>query len=188
MRKTGFVLFVLAFAVLARGQQTQAPASQPQQTQAPASLQRGLTEPPPIPRQVSVSRTNLVEKADAPTYADMNCAGFISTQAVPEGTYVTSGWDSPSQTRFASGQYVYFTGSGFQEGQQYAIIRKLKDPNRWEGFAGQHSAVAQAGQPYSEIAQLTPPLCRAECGATRQLLWSPSPATELFPTISLFLW
>src|SRR5947209_14549437 len=69
MRKTGFVLFVLAFAVLARGQQTQAPASQPQQTQAPASLQRGLTEPPPIPRQVSVSRTNLVEKADAPTYA-----------------------------------------------------------------------------------------------------------------------
>ena len=155
MRKTGFVLFVLAFAVLARGQQTQAPASQPQQTQAPASLQRGLTEPPPIPRQASVSRTNLVEKADAPTYADMNCAGFLTTQAVPEGTYVTSGWDSPSQTRFASGQYIYFTGSGFQEGQQYAIIRKLKDPNRWEGFAGQHNAVAQAGQPYSEIAHAT---------------------------------
>lgn len=155
MRKTGFVLFILAVAALAWGQQqTQPPASQPQQ-QAPASLQRGMTEPVPLPPQAVVAKTNIVERVDAPTYSDANCAGFISTQQVPEGTYVTGGWETPSQTRFHSSEYVYLTGSGFQEGQQYALIRKLKDPNRWEGFPGQQRAIAEVGQPYAEIAHAT---------------------------------
>jgi outer membrane protein OmpA-like peptidoglycan-associated protein len=155
MRKTGFVLFILAFAALATGQQTQQPASQ-QPQQAPGSLQQGLQEPlPPPPPQPVVAKTNLVEKADAPTYSDVNCAGFITNQQVPEGTYVTSGWDTPTQTRYAQGEYIYLTGSGFQEGQQYSILRKLTDPNRYESFKGQHGAVAAAGQPYSEIAHAT---------------------------------
>jgi outer membrane protein OmpA-like peptidoglycan-associated protein len=104
---------------------------------------------------VTVAKTNLVEKADAPTYSDINCAGFITNQQVPEGTYVTAGWDTPYETRFSEGQYAYLTGSGFQEGQQYAIIRKLRDPNRWEAFSGQHGAVAEAGQPYAEVGHMT---------------------------------
>src|SRR5262245_27748847 len=112
MRKTGFVLFILAFAALAGGQQqTQPPATQPQQ-QAPASLQRGLTEPVPVPPQAIVAKTNVIERVDAPTYSDANCAGFITTQHVPEGTYITGDWDSPSETRFHSGEYVYLTGGG----------------------------------------------------------------------------
>jgi outer membrane protein OmpA-like peptidoglycan-associated protein len=163
MRKTGVVLLILAFVVLARGQQppaTQPPVSQPAaQTptaaQPPSSLQRGLTEPIPIPPQAIVSKTNLVERVDAPTYADVYCGGFISSQQVPEGTYVIAGWDTPSQTRFGEGEYIYLTGSGFQEGQQYALIRKLRDPNKWEGFSGQAGAIAQVGQPYSEVGHAT---------------------------------
>ncbi|HTD24954.1 MAG TPA: OmpA family protein [Terriglobales bacterium] len=156
MKKTGFGLFILAFAVLAGGQQAlaQQPASQPQQP--PASLQQGTQDQlPPPPPQAVVSRTNLVEKVDAPTYSDVNCAGFITNQQVPEGTYITAGWDTPFETRFSEGKYAYLTGSGFQEGQQYSIIRKLRDPNRWEAFKGQHGAVAEAGQPYAEVGHMT---------------------------------
>ena len=157
MKKTGFALFVLVFALLAWGQQAQPPATQPpQQPQAPASLQQGVTEPlPPPPPQPTVARTNLVEKAASPTYTDFNCAGFVTDQLLPETTYVTAGWDTPQQTRFGDRQYIYLTGTGFQEGQQYAIIRKLRDPNRWEAFQGQHSAIAAAGQPYADVAHVT---------------------------------
>ena len=156
MKRTGFGLFVLGFATLACAQQAQPPAAQPQQQQPPASLQQGVQEtlptPPPPP---AVAKTNLVERAAAPTYSDFNCSGFVTDKLVPEGTYVSAGWDTPSQTRFSDRQYIYLTGSGFQDGQQYAIIRKLKDPNRWEAFQGQHGAIAAAGQPYADIAHIT---------------------------------
>jgi outer membrane protein OmpA-like peptidoglycan-associated protein len=157
MRKTGVVLLILAFTVLARGQQpaSQPPAAQPPAVQPPSSLQRGLTEPIPVPPQAIVAKTNLVERVDAPSYSDAYCAGFISTQHVPEGTFVSGGAPTPETTRFAERDYIYLSGSGFQEGQQYAIIRKLKDPNRWEGFPGQASAIAEAGQPYAEVAHAT---------------------------------
>ena len=159
MKKTGFALFVLVFALLAWGQQAQPPATQPQQAQpqqAPASLQQGVQETlPPPPPSPTVAKTNLVERAAAPTYSDFHCAGFVTDQLVPEGTYVTAGWDTPSQTRFADRQYIYLTGSGFQEGQQYAIIRKLRDPNRWEAYQGQHGDIGTAGQPYADIGHVT---------------------------------
>jgi outer membrane protein OmpA-like peptidoglycan-associated protein len=154
MRKTGVVLSILAFAVLIWGQQPP-PASQPPASQAPSSLQHGLTEPVTVPPQAIVSKTNLVERVDAPTYTDVYCAGFISSQHVPEATYVSAAWDTPAQTRFAEGEYIYLSGAGFQEGQQYAILRKLHDPNRWEGFPGQNGAIAESGQPYAEIAHAT---------------------------------
>src|SRR5207248_9413639 len=88
MRKTGILLMVLAGVVAA--QQTE-PQQQPQTPagQAPPSMQQGVQEPlPPPPAQVKVRETNLVEKVQAPSESDVYCGGFISSQAVPETSYV----------------------------------------------------------------------------------------------------
>src|SRR5207302_1541838 len=59
----------------------------------------------------------------------------------------------PQQTRFVEPNYIYAQGSGFAEGSDYLIVRKLRDPNRWESYKGQHSAIVAAGQPYADIGQ-----------------------------------
>ena len=154
MRKTGILLMVLAGVVAA--QQTEPPQQQPQTPagQAPASMQQGVQEPlPPPPAQVKVRETNLVEKVQAPSESDVYCGGFISSQAVPETSYVRAGWGTPQQTRFVEPNYIYAQGSGFAEGSDYLIVRKLRDPNRWESYKGQHSAIVAAGQPYADIGQ-----------------------------------
>ena len=154
MRKTGALLLILT-AVSWSIAQEQPAGQQPQPAQPPASMQQGVQEVlPPPPPQVKVKATNLVEKVQAPTDADIYCSGFISSQAVPEGSVVRAGWDTPEQVRFSEPNYVYVQGPGFQEGARYLVIRKLRDPNRWEGYAGQHREIRSAGQPYADIGEL----------------------------------
>jgi outer membrane protein OmpA-like peptidoglycan-associated protein len=158
MRKTGILLMVLAGVMAAQQttdqqqqQQPQTPAGQP-----PPSMQQGVQEPLPAPPpQVKVRETNLVEKIQAPSESDVYCGGFISSQSVPETSFVVAGWDTPHQTRFVEPDYIYAQGGGFAEGSDYLIVRKLRDPNRWEAYRGQHGAIAAAGQPYADIGQVS---------------------------------
>ena len=153
MKKTGVLLLILAAASWAAAQEA-AGQQQPQGT-PPPSMQQGVQEPLPAPPpQVKVKETNLVEKVQAPTDADVYCSGFISSQPVPEGSFVRAGWDTPAQTRFNEPNYVYVQGSGFQEGARYLVIRKLRDPNRWEAYTGQHGDINKAGQRYADIGEL----------------------------------
>ncbi|HYX70685.1 MAG TPA: OmpA family protein, partial [Terriglobales bacterium] len=89
-----------------------------------------------------------------PTYSDVYCAGFITKQAVPTSAYVAGGWGSPHETYFSGREYIYLTGGGFQEGAEYTILRHVHDPNNFEAFKGQHSAVASVGEPYAELARV----------------------------------
>lgn len=151
MKRTGILLLILAAATWTAAQDAgqQAPAT------PPPSMQQGVQEPlPPPPEQVKVRETNLVEKVQAPTDADVYCSGFISSQAVPEGNYVRAGWDTPAQTRFSEPNYVYVKGSGFQEGARYSVIRKLRDPNRWQAYRGQLADINKAGQRYADIGEI----------------------------------
>lgn len=155
MRRTGFLLLILGVAGLASAQQggTQ-PEAQPQPP--PASLQQGAQEALPAPPpQAAVAKTNLVEKAAAPTYPDLYCAGFISAQKLPDSNYVAAGWDTPSQARFTDREYIYLTGSGYKEGGVYAVLRQLRDIDRAQAYGGQRAAIRAAGFPYAEIAHVT---------------------------------
>ena len=130
------------------------PAQQPAPP-PPASMQESVQEPlPPAPVQPQVAKSNIVERVPGPTDPDIYCAGYITNRHLPEGQYVAAGWGSPHQTKYTDGEYIYLTGGRFQEGAMYEIVRKLRDPNRWEMFAGQRGAVANAGQPYAQIAQV----------------------------------
>jgi outer membrane protein OmpA-like peptidoglycan-associated protein len=131
MKRIGLVLVVLA--VLAAVAMAQQPNSQ--------------TPPPQV-------MTNLGEQGQQPTYSDVYCAGFITNQSVPETTYVAAGWDSPHEVHYSGREYIYLAGGGFQPGAEYSILRHVHDPNRFEAFKGQHSAVSSLGQPYAELGRV----------------------------------
>jgi hypothetical protein len=107
------------------------------------------------PQGTQFTRTSFpIERVQTPTYADLYCAGFISKQAVPDANFVAGGLQTPNTTKFVNGDMVFLSGGGYQTGQQYTILRALKDPNRYELFGGQHAMLKQMGQPYSELGRV----------------------------------
>lgn len=89
-----------------------------------------------------------------PTAADLYCAGFISKDRVPDANFVNGGLQTPSTTKFTNGEIVYLTGTGYQQGQQYSIVRELRDANEYELYPGQKKLLASTGHPYAEIGRV----------------------------------
>lgn len=100
------------------------------------------------------NRTFPTERVQTPTAADLHCAGFVSKQLLPNAHFVAGGLQTPNTTKFADKEVIYLAGGGYQVGQQYTIVRELRDPNRYEFFAGQHAMLKEMGQPYSELADV----------------------------------
>jgi hypothetical protein len=98
--------------------------------------------------------TNLVQRDEAPSYSDLYCAGFMTTEAVSKTNMISGGMNTPDETQFARGTTVFVGGGGLQEGSQYSVIRELTDPNHYEAFNGQRAAKAAAGQPYAELGRI----------------------------------
>lgn len=99
------------------------------------------------------SASNPMVQAQTPTYDDLNCAGFLSKQPVPDSTFVAGGLNSPHETKFVSGEVVYLSGEHYKDGDKLTFVRALRDPNRYEFFNGQRKLIATTGQPYAELAQ-----------------------------------
>jgi peptidoglycan-associated lipoprotein len=130
MKRIGLLL--LAFSNLGFGQGTQPPAAQ-QQPQGQTIVRGGVTV------------------SNKPSPDDMYCSGFISTEGISQNHYVVGGWNSPDQVHYAGAtDRVYVHGTGFKEGDKLQIVRKVRDPNRYEPFPGQSGAVRQLGQVYFE--------------------------------------
>lgn len=96
---------------------------------------------------------NPMERVVTPTYADINCAGFLSAQALPDSTYVAGGLNSPHATKFVLGEVVYLSGGHYKDGDKLTFVRELRDPNKYEYFAGQRKLIGATGRPYAELAQ-----------------------------------
>jgi hypothetical protein len=94
------------------------------------------------------------ERIQTPTAVDLACAGFVSKQLVPNANFVAGDLYTPSVTKNSNGEVVYLAGKGYEVGQKYTIVRELRDPNRYEIFAGQHTLLKTMGQPYSELARV----------------------------------
>jgi len=139
MKKTGLLL-ILCLTVVASAQQSDSTTpSTPAEQNAPE-------------KTVGTNASFPTEQVQKPTYADLACAGFISKQLLPNANFVAGGLQTPNTTKFVNNDIVYLTGSGYQAGQRYTIIRELRDPNRFEMFAGQFAMLKAIGQPYSELA------------------------------------
>jgi hypothetical protein len=102
-----------------------------------------------------VPLTNLIAvKPQAPTYSDVNCAGFVSNQGLQKAGFVVGGWDTPHETRYVDGGYVYLQGGGFAVGTKYSVVREVKDLNRYETYRGQNALLHQLGRAYSDIGRV----------------------------------
>ena len=107
-----------------------------------------------MPTAPAQRTTNMVERPPAPTYSDLNCAGFISKEKYNHANYVLAGAEAPAATQFAQGDVIFLEGGGYAEGERYSIIRELRDPNRNPAFIGQAKAIAAVGQPYQELGRV----------------------------------
>src|SRR5882762_6125087 len=119
MKKTGILLVLLA--TVAAYAQSDSPATMdgPSGT-APTSV------------------TFPFERVQTPTHADLYCAGFINQQSLPNANFIAGGLQTPNTTRYVTGQLVYLAGSGYQVGQEYTVLRELRNPNKHELFTGQN--------------------------------------------------
>ena len=89
-----------------------------------------------------------------PTAADIYCAGFLTKDRVPDANYVNGGLQTPTSTKFETGELVYLAGTGYQAGQLYSIVREMRDVNEYEIYPGQRKVLAAAGRPYGEIGRV----------------------------------
>jgi hypothetical protein len=113
--------------------------------------QQGLKSEPTPEGTVATTISFPIERIITPNTADLYCAGFIG-KAQPKGKFVTGGIESPFTADFGSGDVIYLHGKGYEAGTKYTVIRELRDPNRFEMFPGQFSALKAAGQAYAEVA------------------------------------
>ncbi len=95
-----------------------------------------------------------VARFQTPTAADLYCAGFISKDRLPDAKYVNGGLQTPNTTKFTNGEMVYLSGTGYQTGQEFTIVRELRDVNEYEFFEGQRKLINNSGHPYSEVGRV----------------------------------
>src|SRR5437763_2432644 len=145
MKRTAMVMLIFAALYLATGVAGAQVAAAAGGDQVAAAAAAPAMETPAIPA------TAVLETLTAPTYADTNCAGFITSDHPSEKTYVSGGWDTPHDTKYADREYVYLSGGGVQVNTLYTILRRLQDTNKYPAFKGQRAATAASGEPYAEI-------------------------------------
>lgn len=141
MKKTGLLLILCLVAAASAQQSNPTSAAGSEELVAPSETQPTTGSFP-------------VARVQTPTAIDLTCAGFVSKQLLPNANFVAGGLQTPSTTKYTNGELVYLAGKGYAVGQKYTIVRELRDPNRYELFAGQHAMLNAMGQPYSELARV----------------------------------
>ena len=136
MNKTGWLL--LSFAALSLGAWAQDNNSTP--GTSVIETENGVTYP--------------IERMRQPTYADEYCAGFINKDVLPNANYVIGSLDSPNTSKFVLGDAVYLSGTGFATGQQYSVVRELRNPNEDWAFNGQEKLLKATGHAYAELGRI----------------------------------
>lgn len=167
MKRTAMVMLILAALTLATGTalaQVAAAAAGDQVAAAAAPV-----ETPAIPA------TAVLQNITGPTYADINCAGFITSEMPSEKTYVAGGWETPHDTKYADREYVYLAGGGVQVNSLYTILRRLQDPNKYPAFKDQMAVAAASGEPYAEIGHVRVVAIRGENVGVAQIEYSCEP-------------
>ena len=130
MKKTGLLL-ILALALAANAQQ---------------ASDQGSSD-----KTVATNVNFPTERLATPTNSDLYCAGFVNKSPLPDANFIAGGVDTPNTTKYGDGEIVYLTGKGYELDKRYSIVRALRDPNRFETYAGQQAMLKAMGQPYADL-------------------------------------
>ena len=136
MKKTGLLLVLMLMATFAVAQQSTTPST------------------PDASGIINTSVNVPFVRFQTPTSADIYCAGFLTKDRIPDANYVNGGLQTPTSTKFETGELVYLAGTGYQAGQLYSIVREMRDSNEYEIYPGEKKVLAAAGRPYGEIGRV----------------------------------
>jgi hypothetical protein len=75
-----------------------------------------------------------------PRPSDLYCSGLVTSESVPQDTYVITGEQSATKITFDEGDYVYVnkgSDQGVKVGDEFSVVRAVKDPygiewTKWE--------------------------------------------------------
>jgi hypothetical protein len=98
-----------------------------------------------VPRRTTVDRTAVY------------CSGTVTSDAVPQDSYVISGEQSVDKVAFVVGQLVYINrgaGQGVKVGDEYSVIRNVKDELKEPWFKGQNELLRAMGQTWADEGRL----------------------------------
>ena len=73
-------------------------------------------------------------KVQTTTSDDIYCSGVISTEKVPEDTFLTTGEGSNYKITFQQGDYVYINkgaSQGVKVGDEFSVIRRRPAASQW---------------------------------------------------------
>lgn len=91
------------------------------------------------------------------TYGDIYCAGVITTEAVPQDSYVITGEESYYKVTFQEGDYVFLnkgSGQGVKVGDQFSVIRRIVDSPDVEWTKWQWSILKKMGNWWQDEGRL----------------------------------
>lgn len=94
---------------------------------------------------------------NAPTETELYCAGVVTTQPLPNDSYVISGENSSYETTFTPGQYIYINRgaeNGVRVGDQFEVHRAVTDMMDTKWFKYQPSLSHAMGIRYADIGRL----------------------------------
>ncbi len=95
--------------------------------------------------------------ATGPTYSDVYCAGMVSSRQVPNDTYLITGEESTNKLVFADRDYVYLnkgSAEGVRVGEEFSIVRPVRDPTRIPWFRYQRGLSAAMGTVYADMGRV----------------------------------
>lgn len=80
------------------------------------------------------------DRPTVPRPGDVYCSGMVTSESVPQDTYVITGEQSATKITFDEGDYVYVnkgSSQGVKVGDEYSVVRAVKDPigiewTKWE--------------------------------------------------------
>jgi hypothetical protein len=84
----------------------------------------------------------------------MYCAGAMTTDAVPQDSYIISGEQSVDKVGFVVGQLVYInrgSAQGVKVGDEYQVMRKITENLKEPWFHGQVELMRAMGQTWADL-------------------------------------
>jgi outer membrane protein OmpA-like peptidoglycan-associated protein len=89
-----------------------------------------------------------------PNQNDIYCSGMVTREAVPSDTYVISGEESSYRITYGRGDYIFInkgSSSGVKLGDEFLIMRPLKNPAHIKWFEYQPSLMAAMGTQWADL-------------------------------------
>jgi hypothetical protein len=98
-----------------------------------------------VPRRTTVDETA------------MYCSGEVRSEAIPQESFIISGEESITKIAFAVNNLVYInrgTSQGTKVGDEYLVVRPVKELLKREWFRPQMQLMNAMGQPYADLGKL----------------------------------